>query len=89
MQTITLEDNAKLATVNNGSEARFQFEVPADGTYLFYGTAEDTCDNYAELYVNGAYQTKDDDSGGNSQFLIRYTLSAGDAVELITYLYKV
>ncbi len=88
MQTITLEDNAKLATVNNGSEARFQFEVPADGTYLFYGTAEDTCDNYAELYVNGAYQTKDDDSGGNSQFLIRYTLSAGDAVELITYLYN-
>ncbi len=88
MQTITLEDNAKLATVNNGSEARFQFEVPADGIYLFYGTAEDTCDNYAELYVNGAYQTKDDDSGGNSQFLIRYTLSAGDAVELITYLYN-
>lgn len=88
MQTITLEDNAKLATVNNGSEARFQFEVPADGTYLFYAVkANIQWDNYAELYVNGTYQTEDDDSGGNSQFLIRYTLSAGDTVELITHLF--
>lgn len=87
MQTITLEDNAKLATVNNGSEARFQFEVPADGTYLFYAVkANIQWDNYAELYVNGTYQTEDDDSGGNRQFLIRYTLSAGDTVELITHL---
>ncbi len=88
VDTITLKDNAKSVTVKDGSEVRFQFEVPENGTYLFYGTTETSCNNYADLWVDGIYQTSDSTSGGNNQFLISRTLSTGDAVELRTYLYN-
>ncbi len=84
---LTLEDNAKEVTVINGSEAWFHFIVPEDGDYLFYGTADVQCDNYAELWVNNENVTKDDDGGSNNQFLIQWTLYAGDIVKLNTYRY--
>jgi len=86
--TLSLDNNAKEVTVADGSEARFFFTVPEDGSYLFYGTAETRCDNYAELWVNDEYITYSDDDGGNSQFSINWTLYAGDIVELRTYKYN-
>ncbi len=82
---LTLENNAKEVTVVDGSEAWFHFIVPEDGDYLFYGTADSYCDNYAELWVNNENVTKNDDDGGNGQFLIQWTLYAGDIVKLNTY----
>ena len=82
---LTLENNAKEVTVVDGSEAWFYFTVPEDGNYLFYGTADVQCDNYAELWVNNENVTEDDDGGSNNQFLIQWTLYAGDIVKLNTY----
>ncbi len=82
---LTLENNAKEVTVVDGSEAWFYFTVPEDGNYLFYGTADVQCDNYAELWVNNEKVTDNDDDGGNGQFLIQWTLYAGDIVKLNTY----
>lgn len=85
---LSLDDNAKEVTVADGSEARFLFTVPEDGSYLFYGTADSRYDNYAELWVNDEYVTYDDESGGNGQFSVNRTLDAGDIVELRTYKYN-
>lgn len=85
---LTLDNNAQEVTVADGSEARFHFTVPENGSYLFYGTADSHYDNYAELWVNDEYITKDDESGGNGQFSINRTLDAGDIVELRTYKYN-
>ncbi|MDE7322409.1 MAG: Ig-like domain-containing protein [Lachnospiraceae bacterium] len=83
---ISLSDNAKSVTVKDGSEARFQFTVPEDGTYMFYGTADTSCDNYAQLWVDKKLQVSDDDGNGNSQFGITIQLTAGNEVELRTYM---
>lgn len=84
--TLSLDNNAQEVTVIDGSEARFYFTVPEDGNYLFYGTAETRCDNYAELWANGEYITYNDDDGGNGQFSIEWSLDTGDIVELRTYM---
>lgn len=83
---LSLDDNAKKVTVKDGFEARFSFTVPEDGSYLFYGIADGSCDNYAELWVNGVYVTYSDDDGGDRQFSINRTLLANDIVELRTYM---
>lgn len=85
---LSLDNNAQEVTVIDGSEARFSFTVPEDGNYLFYGTADSNCDNYAELWVNGVYVTDDDQSGGNNQFSMDKILYADDIVELRTYRYN-
>lgn len=86
--TLSLDNNAQEVKVKDGSEARFYFTVPEDGNYLFYGTADSNCDNYAELWVNGVYVTDDDQSGGNNQFSMDKILYADDIVELRTYRYN-
>lgn len=82
---LSLDNNAQKVTVKDGSEARFSFTVPENGSYLFYGTADSYYDNYAELWVNDEYITYSDDDGGNGQFSINRRLDAGDIVELRTY----
>lgn len=86
--TLSLDNNAQEVTVIDGSEARFSFTVPEDGSYLFYGIADSYCDNYAELWVNGVKVTWNDESGGNGQFSINQVLCADDTVELRTYMYN-
>lgn len=83
--TLTLDNNAQEVTVADGSEARFLFTVPEDGSYLFYGTADSYCENHAELWVNDINIIKTY-GGDNGQFSINYSLYAGDAVELRTYM---
>jgi len=83
---LTLYDNAKKVTVKDGSEARFYFTVPADGTYMLYGTSDSYCNNYAELWVNNKKQISTGSNGQNGQFSISTQLSAEDKVELRTYM---
>lgn len=85
---LSLDNNAQKVTVIDGSEARFSFTVPEDGSYLFYGTADDYCDNYAELWANGERITHGDGGGDNGQFSINWSLYEGDTVELRTYMYN-
>ena len=66
-----------------GEIVYYQFTPSSAGTYTLTGTS--TVDNYAYIYdadFNQLYY--DDDSGGNSQFQLSYTLSAGT-----TYYYGV
>ena len=83
---LTLDNNAQKVTVKDGSEARFYFTVPEDGTYMLYGTSDSYCDNYAELWVNDEKRTSTGYGGQNGQFSISAQLSAGDKVELRTYM---
>lgn len=83
---LTLYDNAKKVTVKDGFEARFYFTVPADGTYMLYGTSDSYCNNYAELWVNDKKQISTGSNGQNGQFSISRQLSAEDKVELRTYM---
>ncbi len=83
---LTLDNNAQKVTVKDGSEARFYFTVPEDGTYMLYGTSDSYCDNYAELWVNDEKRTSTGYGGQNGQFSISAQLSVGDKVELRTYM---
>jgi len=85
---LSLDNNAQKVTVIDGSEARFSFTVPENGNYLFYGTADSDCNNYAELWVNGVKITSTGYGGDNNQFSINYSLYAYDTVELRTYMYS-
>ena len=83
---LTLDNNAQKVTVKDGSEARFYFTVPEDGTYMLYGTSDSYCDNYAELWVNDEKRTSTGYGGQNGQISISAQLSVGDKVELRTYM---
>jgi len=83
IQTLTLDDYYRVYTYDAYETNTFQFVPPVDGEYLFYSSVA-TGDPVIYLYnSNMEYIDSNDDSGGNLQFRLTVSLTAGQTYYLV------